>query len=163
MEKSVIDRLGFCRPNRIQIAFTAPKHQKKIEREEKLNKHLIKEHQRPPQKIKTGKTPTITGWRRKIKSEKKGKKVVRRKKNILVRTRQKIKSRISHLINFARLTKRTMGWATPAREIASSTSLPHGDRHQHHHHPPHLHPVDAGKPTSPHFVIKEVKNFDPKQ
>jgi len=74
MEKSVIDRLGFCRPNRIQIAFTAPKHQKKIEREEKLNKHLIKEHQRPPQKKKTGKTPTITGWGRKIKSEKKGKK-----------------------------------------------------------------------------------------
>jgi len=47
---------------------------KKIEREEKLNKHLIKEHQRPPQKVKTGKTPTITGWGRKIKSEKKGSK-----------------------------------------------------------------------------------------
>lgn len=85
----------------------------------------------------------------------------RRKKNILVRTTQKIKSRISHLINFARLTKRTMGWAThhhpllPVEIASSTTSLPQCDRHHHHR--------DAGKPPSPppHFVIKEVKNFDP--
>jgi len=94
--------------------------------------------------------------------------MVRRKKNILLCTTQKIKSRISHLINFARLTKRTMGWAVhhPLRPGKL------------HHQRPCRIVIDIiiiiiiiissivwmqGKPTSPHFVIKEVKNFDPKR
>jgi len=131
-------------PNCVYNGVTSKKKRNEKKKTEKESPNAGKTKQTPhqstskdatPQKIKNSKNPKNNQEGRKIKSEAKEKTMVRRKKNILLCTTQKIKSRISHLINFARLTKRTMGWAVhhplrpgklhhqrPCRIVISSSS-----------------------------------------